>query len=460
MVEIGGRPILWHIMKIYAPSRHQRLRRLPRLQGLRIKEYFANYFLHMSDVTFDLAANTHGGASAAHAEPWRVTLVDTGDARRRPAGGCKRVARYLGDETVLPDLRRRRRGRRHRRARAISIAAHGRVGDRDRGAPARPLRRARASTAIACSGFEEKPAGDGGWINGGFFVLSPRGARLHRRRRRPSGSTSPSSASRARASWRLSATTASGSRWTRCATRIDLEELWAGGKAPWKVWRVTDRAAFWRGRRVLVTGHTGFKGGWLCALAARAWGRRSTGYALDPPTRARASSRPRAWARCSRTIAATSATRPPRAARSKRSIPRSSSTSPRSSIVTEGYRDAGRHLRRPTSSAPRTCSRPCAPRAVAARRSSSSPPTSATRTVSGTAATRDRRARRPRPVQQQQGVRRAGERRVPALVFRRARTHGGPRHRARGQRHRRRRLGGRSTSSRTSYAPRWRAPRR
>jgi glucose-1-phosphate cytidylyltransferase len=103
MVEIGGKPILWHIMKIYAESRHQRLRDLPGLRGYVIKEYFANYFLHMSDVTFDMATNQME-VHERHAEPWRVTLVDTGDATQT-GGRLRRVRAHLDQRNLLLHLR-------------------------------------------------------------------------------------------------------------------------------------------------------------------------------------------------------------------------------------------------------------------------------------------------------------------------------------------------------------------
>ena len=145
-------------------------------KGYVIKEYFSNYFLHMSDVTIDLRDNSMRGPSE-QAEPWRVTLVDTG--RETMTGGrLKRVREYLGDETFMPDLWRRRRRRRHLDARRVPPRAR-QAGDGHRGSAAGALRvardrgRRRRAHSAGRPSFQEKPRGDGGWMNGGFFVLEP-----------------------------------------------------------------------------------------------------------------------------------------------------------------------------------------------------------------------------------------------------------------------------------------------
>jgi glucose-1-phosphate cytidylyltransferase len=169
MVEIGGRPILWHIMKIYSSFGVNDFVVCLGYKGYLIKEYFANYFLHMCDVTFDIGANAMEVHQSA-AENWRVTLVDTGD-ETMTGGRLKRVAPYLddgdfhftyGDGVADVDL-----GALHEFHRAQGVLATvtaveppGRFG------------------ALHVEGdrvidFAEKPRGDGGWINGGFFVLSP-----------------------------------------------------------------------------------------------------------------------------------------------------------------------------------------------------------------------------------------------------------------------------------------------
>lgn len=170
MIEIGGMPILWHVMKIYA---HHGIRDFVICLGYRgyvIKEYFANYFLHTSDVTLDLQ-NNRMEVHERHAEPWRVTLVDTGQ-HTLTGGRLKRVRRYLDDEPFcftygdgVSDLDVSAAVEFHRShgriATVTAVQPPGRYGalnlDDDK-----VLR------------FEEKPSGDGAWINGGFFVLNPK----------------------------------------------------------------------------------------------------------------------------------------------------------------------------------------------------------------------------------------------------------------------------------------------
>ena len=169
MIEIGGRPILWHIMKMYS---HHGINNFVVCLGYRgyvIKEYFANYFLHMSDVTFDMVNNSME-VHQRFAEPWRVTLVDTGQ-ETLTGGRLKRVSQYVQGETFcltygdgVSDVNLRALIEFHqehkRKATVTAIQPPGRYG------------------ALKLSGqqvhsFQEKPAGDGAWINGGFFVLEP-----------------------------------------------------------------------------------------------------------------------------------------------------------------------------------------------------------------------------------------------------------------------------------------------
>jgi glucose-1-phosphate cytidylyltransferase len=170
MVEIGGRPILWHIMKIY--SRHGVNDFIICLgyKGYLIKEYFANYFLHMSDVTIHLAENRMD-IHRETAEPWRVTLVDTGDATQT-GGRIKRVLSYVKDDPFfaltygdgLADI--------DINAEIAFHKAHARK------ATVTVVRPAKRFGAVSIEGdrvsaFSEKPEEDGGWINGGFFLLAP-----------------------------------------------------------------------------------------------------------------------------------------------------------------------------------------------------------------------------------------------------------------------------------------------
>lgn len=170
MVTIGGQPILWHIMKIYATAGFTDFVVCLGYMGYVIKEYFANYFLHTSDVTFDLAHNrmeVHQNAT----EPWRVTLVDTG-ARTMTGGRVKRIRRYVegeafmvtyGDGVADVDLH-------------ALLAFHRAGGRLCTLTAAQPMGRFGALGIEPdgdVSSFVEKPSGDGGWINGGFFVMEP-----------------------------------------------------------------------------------------------------------------------------------------------------------------------------------------------------------------------------------------------------------------------------------------------
>ena len=170
MVEIGGKPILWHIMKIYSAHGVNDFVICLGYKGYLIKEYFANYFLHMSDVTFDIA-NNEMQVHQRNAEPWRVTLVDTGDDTAT-GGRLKRVGDYVKDEEAfcftygdgVADMDITRQINFHRSHGKLStvtaVQPPGRYGSLN-------------LDGATVQGFTEKPKGDGGWINGGFFVLSP-----------------------------------------------------------------------------------------------------------------------------------------------------------------------------------------------------------------------------------------------------------------------------------------------
>ena len=169
MIEIGGKPIIWHIMKIYSHFGINDFVICLGYKGYVIKEYFANYFLHMSDVTFDMAENRMH-IHNHKAEPWRVTLVDTGESTAT-GGRLKRVREYLGEETFcltygdgVADIDIAQSLAFHRQhgrlATVTAVQPPGRFGALDvQGEQVR--------------GFQEKPLGDGSWINGGFFVLEP-----------------------------------------------------------------------------------------------------------------------------------------------------------------------------------------------------------------------------------------------------------------------------------------------
>ncbi|QLL07799.1 glucose-1-phosphate cytidylyltransferase [Mycobacterium vicinigordonae] len=232
MVEIGGRPILWHIMKLYSHHGIDEFIVCCGYKGYVIKEYFANYFLHMSDVTFDMSANTME-VHRHHAEPWRVTLVDTGEDTLT-GGRLKRVANFIQNDEAfcftygdgLSDLDI-----------SASIDFHRQHGRHATVAGVRPPGR---YGAIECDGgrvtrFVEKPPGDGGLINGGFFVLSP-AVLDHIDGDQTAWEGSP--LARLAAEGQMMAFEHSGF-WQAMDTLRDkniLEELWASGKAPWKCW--------------------------------------------------------------------------------------------------------------------------------------------------------------------------------------------------------------------------------
>ncbi len=230
MVEIGGRPILWHIMKIYAQHGFTDFVVCLGYKGYIIKEYFANYFLHMCDVTFDLA---HNKLEVHHsqAEPWKVTLVDTGDSTQT-GGRVKRVARYLDDDFMLTygdgvadiDIKalvdfHRREGR---LATVTGVQPPGRFGSLE-------------IDGTRATGFAEKPIGDGGWINGGFFVLSKKTIDY------VAGDTTVwerEPMERLAHEGQLGVYLHHGF-WQPMDTlrdRSQLEAMWSSGRAPWKTW--------------------------------------------------------------------------------------------------------------------------------------------------------------------------------------------------------------------------------
>ena len=232
MVEVGGRPILWHILKIYSAHGINDFVICCGYRGYIIKEYFANYFLHMSDVTFDMKENRME-VHQRHAEPWRVTLVDTGE-HTMTGGRLKRVADYVKDDDAfcftygdgVSDVDigasvafHRRHGR---QATITAVLPPGRYG-------------ALELDGERVSGFLEKPRGDGGLINGGFFVLSPRCLELI-----DGDDTAWESTplSRLAQTGQLMSYEHRGF-WQPMDTLRDknqLEDLWASGRAPWKKW--------------------------------------------------------------------------------------------------------------------------------------------------------------------------------------------------------------------------------
>ena len=231
MIEIGGRPILWHIMKMYSSYGMNEFVICLGYRGYMIKEYFANYYLHTSDVTFDFGKNDMQVHQSA-VEPWRVTLLDTG-ADTMTGGRLKRVLDYVGDEDFcftygdgVADVNLGELIDFHREqgtiATVTAVQPIGRFGSMR-------LDGARVSE------FIEKPAGDEAWINGGFFVLSPRVA-AYIEGDDTSWEVEP--LRRLAADGELSSYPHSGF-WQPMDTLREkerLNELWASGDAPWKTW--------------------------------------------------------------------------------------------------------------------------------------------------------------------------------------------------------------------------------
>jgi glucose-1-phosphate cytidylyltransferase len=232
MVEIGGMPILWHIMKIYSAQGVNDFIVCLGYKGYVIKEYFANYFLHMSDVTFDMRDNTRQ-VHHAKAEPWRVTLVDTG-AETMIGGRIKRILPYIGDDKAFCltygdgvadiDLK-------------SLFALHEREGRLATVTATQPPGRFGALEADGSRvvGFREKPVGEGGWINGGFFVLTPKvgdyiegdAAVWEREPLEHLARDDQLSVYYHKGFWQPMDT---------LRDKRHLEELWESGNAPWKIW--------------------------------------------------------------------------------------------------------------------------------------------------------------------------------------------------------------------------------
>jgi glucose-1-phosphate cytidylyltransferase len=232
MVEIGGKPILWHILKMYSHHGVNDFVICCGYKGYIIKEYFANYFLHTSDVTFDMR-NNRMEVHQKRAEPWSVTLVDTGDDSMT-GGRLRRAAKYVQDEEAFcftygdgvsdVDIR-------------ATIAFHQSHGKAATVTATRPPGRFGALHVRKrrVMKFTEKPKGDGALINGGFFVLSPK---VFEQLFDDSTIWEQEPLARLAQNGELMAFEHDGF-WQPMDTlrdKIMLEELWASGKAPWKTW--------------------------------------------------------------------------------------------------------------------------------------------------------------------------------------------------------------------------------
>lgn len=233
MIEIGGRPILWHIMKIYSSFGFNDFVVCLGYKGQVVKEFFANYYLHMSDVTFDFCDSNRLTVHTNSAEPWRVTLVDTG-LDTMTGGRVSRVRRYIGDETFLltygdgvGDIPVDRLVEFHR--------GHGKMATVTAIQPAGRFGSLEMALGGEVRGFREKPRGDGSWINGGFFVFEPSFFDLL------SGDDcvlERTPLERAAEMGQLMAFR-HGGFWQPMDTlrdKLKLEESWQMGHAPWKIW--------------------------------------------------------------------------------------------------------------------------------------------------------------------------------------------------------------------------------
>jgi glucose-1-phosphate cytidylyltransferase len=233
MIEIGGRPILWHIMKIYSHYGFNEFVICLGYRGYIIKEYFAHYFLHESDVTFDFTLGNQQIIHGNHGEPWKVTLVDTGD-NTMTGGRIKRIQKYVQDETFMltygdgvSDVDLRALLDFHRShgctATLTAVKPQGRFGVLD------------LKDDVTIKSFREKAEGHTSWINGGFFVLEPAIFELLQGddtvfERAPLESLASSE--------HLKAYKYEGFWYAmdKLSDKVHLDNLWNTGKAPWKLW--------------------------------------------------------------------------------------------------------------------------------------------------------------------------------------------------------------------------------
>jgi glucose-1-phosphate cytidylyltransferase len=231
MIEIGGKPILWHIMKIYSAHDINEFVICCGYKGYMIKEYFANYFLHMSDVTFDIK-NNKMEVHRKFAEPWKITLVDTG-LDTLTGGRLKKIKEYVSNETFcftygdgVADVNIKKLIEFHHNAKTIAtltaIQPPGKFGVVD-------------IVEQKISKFNEKPLEDGGWVNGGFFVLEPKifdyllddTTVFEKEPLQKLANENQLSAFKHTKFWQPMDT---------IRDKNYLEELWSSGKAPWKIW--------------------------------------------------------------------------------------------------------------------------------------------------------------------------------------------------------------------------------
>jgi glucose-1-phosphate cytidylyltransferase len=232
MADIGGKPILWHIMKIYSHYGFDDFVLCLGYKSYIIKEYFSHYFLHTSDVTFDMKKNeikVHTTIS----EPWKITLVDTG-LETMTGGRLKRVQKYIGDKTFMmtygdgvADINIRELVDFHKNHRKFATVAAVQLAGK--------FGALNISKDNVITSFLEKPKGDGSWVNGGFFVLEPKVFDLLKDdttvwEREPMENLAKKrqlNAYKHKGFWQCMDTQ---------RDKIELEMLWSGNKAPWKIW--------------------------------------------------------------------------------------------------------------------------------------------------------------------------------------------------------------------------------
>lgn len=232
MVEIGGKPILWHIMKTYSYYGFNDFVICLGYKGYVIKEYFANYFLHMADVTFDMTKNSME-VHHKHAEPWKVTLVDTG-ANTMTGGRIKRIQPYIGNEPFMAtygdgvsDVDINSLLQFHK--------SHGKIGSMTAVQPSGRFGSLDIEKDTIVNSFIEKPKGDGAWINAGFFVFQPEIFEyinddltiLEREPLEKLASQKSLFSYKHTGFWKPMDT---------LREKHEMEELWSSGKASWKVW--------------------------------------------------------------------------------------------------------------------------------------------------------------------------------------------------------------------------------
>jgi len=233
MIEIGGRPILWHIMKIYSHYGFNDFIVCLGYKGYFIKEYFEHYFLHESDVTFDFSAPTDRVIHNHSAEPWKVTLVNTG-VETMTGGRVKRIRQYVGNDPFMltygdgvSDLNIRDLVKFHQ--------AKGKLATVTAVQPAGKFGSLELSSNQEVLGFQEKPKGDGAWVNGGFFVLQPQifdfisddNTIFEQEPLAQLASSGELNAFKHDGFWQPM---------DSMRDKVKLNELWGAEMAPWKVW--------------------------------------------------------------------------------------------------------------------------------------------------------------------------------------------------------------------------------